>query len=387
MESHKQIEDEAAALLAKRDSGHWTALDQARLDEWINASTARRIAVLRLESVWDEARRLRALSAGLRPGNVPPPGAWKRSPFFDSQSSLTAGEQLPQSRTLPVDLPPSESELRSVQDATPTLSHSTAVLLHNNSQAPRSGWKGLRRSIAATVLLAVVGTLYLWFSAVSGGDRYTTPIGTIASISLRDGSSVTLNTATEVRVQLTAQVRYIRLDHGEAYFDVAHDPNRPFVVQVGHKRIIAVGTKFAVRRNGENVRVVVTEGKVRVESVDASHVAKGDGKFGQVFVTPGSIANAADVGILVEKKELSSVEDDLSWRRGYLTFHNTPLADVVQEFNRYNAHKLTIEDSQLAALRISGTFRAVNYEAFVRVLNDGFAIHAVNAGDTTTLTK
>jgi transmembrane sensor len=188
-------------------------------------------------------------------------------------------------------------------------------------------------------------------------------------------------------VDLTPQERHINLDRGEAYFEVTHDPNRPFIVQVGRKRIIAVGTKFSVRRNDDNVRVLVTEGKVRVETLPILPRATHDDKPGEVFVTPGSIASAGDDGIVVENKGLSTVEDDLTWRQGYLTFHDKPLAEVIAEFNRYNAHKLTIDDPQVAAVRISGTFRAVNYEAFVRVLNDGFSIHAIDSEDTTTLTK
>src|SRR6202035_408397 len=116
-----------------------------------------------------------------------------------------------------------------------------------------------------------------------------------------------------VRVELTPQERHIRLDDGEAFFEVAHDAGRPFVVQVGNTRVIAVGTKFSVRRNGDDIRVVVTEGKVRVESrlavgvMDSERLAtasegrgaarpatdvSGEGGTGEVFLTAGDIASA-----------------------------------------------------------------------------------------------
>jgi transmembrane sensor len=381
MESHQEIEDQAAAFLARRDGGSWTQVDQAELEQWLTESTARRVGFLRLEAVWDEARRLRALSAGLSPGAVPPPGSgWRRSPFFDSDSSPWLRDGVPASSS-------------PVQAA--------------SNQSGKWGRKRLGLvALAATVLCALAVGAYL--TSAPRGDRYSTPIGGIASVPLADGSHLTLNTATQVRVELTPQERYIRLEDGEAFFQVANDPNRPFVVEVGNKRAIAVGTEFSVRRTGADMRVVVTEGKVRVESGspegagEASRVATVRGRQGltgastemgqgrrsrEVFLTPGNIASVGDDGVVVEQKPLSEAEDDLTWRDGYLTFHDASLADAVAEFNRYNVHKIVIQDPAVAAIRISGSFRALNYKAFVRVLDDGFAIHARSTDDTTTLTR
>src|SRR5262245_52828044 len=87
MESHSQIENDAAAWLAERDSGRWDEGQEGRFQQWLGASTARRVAYLRLKSTWDAAARLRVLRAGVTSaslsGEIPPPGAWRRSPFFD----------------------------------------------------------------------------------------------------------------------------------------------------------------------------------------------------------------------------------------------------------------------------------------------------------------
>lgn len=380
MESHQEIEDQAAAFLARRDSGNWTQIDQAELEQWLTESTARRVGFLRLEAVWDEARRLRALSAGLSPGAVPPPGRWRHTPFFDSDPS-----------------PP-------LRDGVPASSSPVHAVSNQDGRWPRIRM-GLV-AFAATILCALgVGA---YFRSPPSGDRYSTPIGGIASVPLADGSHLTLNTATDLRVELTPQERHVRLEDGEAFFQVAKDPNRPFVVEVGNQRVIAVGTEFAVRRTGDDMRIVVTEGKVRVESGSAdgtsgaSHLATAHGRQrvlgvstemaqgrrpGEVFLTAGSVASAGDDGVVVEQKPLSEAEDDLTWRHGYLTFHDASLEDAVEEFNRYNAHKIVIQDPAVAAIRISGSFRALNYEAFVRVLGDGFAIHASSTDDTTTLTR
>lgn len=376
MEAHRQMEDQAAAFLARRDGDDWTEANQVELEQWLAGSIARRVAFLRLEAAWDEARRLKALSAGLPSGVVPPAGEWRHSPFFDPESAASPR----------------------IEAVAPAVSTHSSSAKGNVRDATRVR----PLAFAATVLLALgVGA---YFISTPRGDRYSTPIGGIASVPLSDGSNITLNTATQVRVELTPHERDIRLDAGEAFFEVAHDPARPFVVQVGNTRIIAVGTKFSVRREGDDVRVVVTEGKVRVESqsrrggglgvtsksegdADAMPDATRDGPPGAVFLTPGSVASASDDGIVIENEALAEVEDDLTWRQGYFTFHDTSLADAVAEFNRYNKHQIVIEDPAVAAIRISGTFRALNYEAFVRVLDDGFAIHSRSSEDTTTLRK
>lgn len=376
MEAHRQLEDQAAVFLARRDGDEWTEANQVELERWLAGSTARRVAFLRLEAAWDEARRLRALSAGRPPGTVPP-GEWRHTPFFDPNST-----------------PPRRAGFTSPPGPTPSPPHSRGSRLR-----PRAR----HFALAASILLAIGIAVY--FTSSARGDRYSTPIGAIEIVPLRDGSNMTLNTATEVHVELTPKERHIRLEEGEAFFEVAHDPNRPFIVQVGNKRVIAVGTKFSVRRDGDDVRVVVTEGKVRVETgstggegsnrlaTKRDESAAGATAFagalgpGEAFLTPGNVASVGDDGIVIEQKPVAEAQDDLTWRQGYLTFHDTSLADAVAEFNRYNTHQIAIEDPAVAAIRISGSFRALNYEAFVRVLDEGFAIHSRSSEDTTTLSR
>jgi transmembrane sensor len=365
MDSHREIEDHAAALLARRDSGDWTDADQAHLEEWMAGSTARRVAVLRLEAVWENARRLRALGAGLPRGTVPPAGELQSSLFFSGSLSTS------------VEIDETRGSEKGGDSPGP----------HERGVGGRLRGPRVRLAAAASVLIAVgVGT---YFAIAPTGERYVTPIGGIASVPLQDGSSVTLNTASEVRVELTSNERHIRLDKGEAFFEVVRDPNRPFIVEVSSKRVIAVGTKFSVRRDGDDIRVAVTEGKVEVTDTRAAVARTRQRQDPQspeeIFLTPGHIASADDAGILVEDRPLAEVVDDLSWRQGYLTFHETSLADVVAEFNRYNTHQIAVADPKVAAIRISGTFRAVNYRAFIQVLDAGFAIHANTNQDTTTL--
>jgi len=196
-----------------------------------------------------------------------------------------------------------------------------------------------------------------------------------------DGSKVTLNTNSEIRVAVTETERRVTLDKGEAFFEVAKDPRRPFVVHAGDKQIVAVGTKFSVRRDADAVRVVVTEGRVRLERSSASGAAP------LAQLSAGTIARAAGAGTLVQEKPLDEAEEFLSWRTGFLVFRDTTLGDAVAEFNRYNMHKIVIEDPAVAAMHVGGSFRSTNVDAFVRLLQEGFQIHVDQRDEQIVLTR
>jgi transmembrane sensor len=334
-ERTKQIDATASAWLIRRDSESWSAADQACFEEWLNASTLNRVAFLRLELAWDDAARLQALGAGVPGDKPPPPGHWNLTPFFDT--------------VLPDRRPETGSRRRT-----------------------------FRLIAAAAVLLAVGIGAYVGFTP--HGELYATPIGGLASVPMADGSQVTLNTDSQIRIALSDTERRVELGHGEAFFEVSKDAARPFIVRAGNKRVIAVGTKFSVRREGDVVQVVVTEGKVRVEDRAPAHGYRLDGSA-DVFLTPGSIARADESGVLVQRKTLPEAEQQLSWRNGVLMFRDQSLGEAAAEFNRYNVRKILIHDPAVAALRIEGNFRATNVEAFVRLMESGFPVRAETHAD------
>ena len=196
---------------------------------------------------------------------------------------------------------------------------------------------------------------------------------------MQDGSTITLNTESGIRVAMTQTERRVDLEKGEAFFEVAKDANRPFVVRAGDDRIMAVGTKFSVRREGDNVRVIVTEGKVRVEHAGAQRQAQA------TLVAAGSFAVAGEAGILVEDEPLPDLQEHLSWRQGFVIFHEMPLVDAVAEFNRYSARLIVIDDPTLASIRIGGNFRFSNAEGFVRLLAEAFPIRVEETDERITL--
>ncbi len=236
MESSREIEERAGAWLAKRESGNWSAEDEARFTQWLNTSTANRVAFLRQEGMREHALRLQALRGHTPPGHVPSPDDWRLSPFIsdgvaDAHSHNAAQASL---EAKPID---------------------------TGAVHTRRGW--IRGTLAASLVLAAAGAL-TWYVSTSG-PYYHTAVGGIASVPMSDGSKVTLNTESAIRLAVSETERRVQLERGEAFFEVAKDPNRPFVVSAGNKRVIAVGTKFSVRRDGNDLRVFVTEGKVRFE--------------------------------------------------------------------------------------------------------------------------
>ncbi|MBL8266325.1 MAG: FecR domain-containing protein [Steroidobacter sp.] len=220
---------------------------------------------------------------------------------------------------------------------------------------------------------------YFWSER---SPAYSTPIGGLASVPIPDGSEITLNTNSEVRVHVSDAERRIDLKQGEAFFNVAKDPTRPFVVQAGNTRVIALGTRFSVWRNGKDVRVVVSEGRVRLENRDNR-----DADTASSALTAGTVARTRDAKVAVQKRSVAEVEELLSWRSGLVVFKETPLAQAAMELNRYNTRKLIVEDEAIAGFRIGGTFRATNLDAFVRLLKQGFAIDAEEQEGRIVLTE
>jgi transmembrane sensor len=208
---------------------------------------------------------------------------------------------------------------------------------------------------------------------------------------LADGSILTLNTDSTVRLQFTAGERRVKLERGEAFFEVAKDPVRPFVVEANDRRVVAVGTQFAVRRDDSDgdIQVVVTEGTVRIEgdrgiAASATGTAKSDGSGG-VLLPAGTIAHASGANLLLQKSQALAAQEAVSWRQGVLVFHDLTLAQAAAEFNRYNTRQIVVDDPAIAELTVAGSFQANNVEAFARLLEKGYPIRVRSSGNQVLL--
>lgn len=355
-----EIEAQAARWLVRRGGDSWTEHDQEQLDAWLAKHTAHKVAFLRLQAAWTRAARMKALAAGIPAGVIPRRGSWNH---LRIARRLHRAEQ-------------------------PAL-----ALLPSRGVAARF-------VAAAGSALLLASTAYLYSARTFAGTLYATPVGGIEKVCLADGSQVTLDTNTRIRVTLTPKERLIRLDRGEAYFEVSEDKTRPFVVYVGDDRLSAVDTKFAVRRTGDDAQVVVTEGRVRItESKSLLHgllnaaslLPSSASEWNEalfpgvtsgtvtslaepVYLIAGEIAQTSSARILVRKGAAPDTERLLAWRAGYLEFDDTTLATAVAQFNRYTERQIVIASPGIAAIRIGGSFRATNVQAFLSLLARGFPI-------------
>jgi transmembrane sensor len=251
------------------------------------------------------------------------------------------------------------------------------------SRRPRVlGWTALAAAAAVAILLVTFQLRAIRHTA-------ETTIGAFQKLDLPDGSIAQLNTDSAIDVDFTAAERRVRVARGEVFFTVEKNADRPFIVSAGPVAVRAVGTAFNVRQHDAAVEVLVTEGRVRVEDTRQGHSLLPQPEAGasdRPVLAAGERAwvpigagrrDAAPSAATVETISASDAHRALAWQERRLEFDAKPLAEVVREFNRYNQRRLVIADSTLAAKRFSGTFRADSYEAFVRLLEQDFAVEAV----------
>lgn len=222
--------------------------------------------------------------------------------------------------------------------------------------APAPRRRGFAAALAVGVVAAIAGGYALWAPKV-----YSTGVGEQRTIQLADGSTVVLDTDSQVAVRLTGARRDIRLGRGQALFDVAHDGRRPFVVTAGATSVTALGTRFDVRREASGATVTLVRGSVEVRQGSAAEAP-------QVWrLTPGQrVATQASA----PRPSPVDVDTATSWASGRLVFHAVPLRAAVAEFNRYERQKIEVADGPVGDELISGVFALGDSETFVGSVAD-----------------
>jgi transmembrane sensor len=206
---------------------------------------------------------------------------------------------------------------------------------------------------------------------------YTTTPEARRDITLADGTVVYLDVASEISVRITATERQIALVEGRALFEVAHDAMRPFVVSAADSRTTALGTRFQVQRDGQNVTVTLAEGKVAVTGRSESSPWQETLVPGEQ-ITVGAEDSTAQSG--TPRKRAVDAGMSTSWTRGRLVFHGTPLDEALAEVNRYSDRKVRLGDPDLAGLTVAGNFIAGDSEAVVTAFAAVLPIRAVDGG-------
>jgi transmembrane sensor len=332
-----QIEQEAAEWLVKVDEDG-TPEASRKLAAWLASNPRHRAAFLRISTAWRRADVMRRLA---QPGELADPDllAPERPPAAESITEPVRAE--------PVHLEPSR--------VTPIRPH-----VHELPPAPpdRS-----RVAIAAGLGVFLIGGGAWLAHTARGTQTYATAIGEFHRVALDDGSGISLNTNTRVRVSFTKTERRVELVQGEAQFEVAHDTQRPFLVHAGNTVVRAVGTAFVVRlRNRESVDVLVTEGRVAINPPS------------QNLVSAGQLALVRNDSITT--RSVDDITRRLAWTEGMLIFAGETLADAVADFNRYNHRKLVIADPSIARQAIGGAFRSTSPDRFAVALKKTFGFEA-----------
>jgi len=217
---------------------------------------------------------------------------------------------------------------------------------------------------------------------VGVGQIYNTAVGEISDVSLADGSSLKLNTDSEVKVRFSSSERHVELLRGEVYFDVAKDVDRPFVVTMRSDRVTAIGTAFNIDVTGaSNTEVLVTEGQVRVNRVSESS----QDTYEEVFLTPGQKVVIANNQPIVS--EDSDIENQLAWRDGMIVFEGESLAQAINEIDRYTSLSFKIVDQEIATMPVGGFFRTGDLEQLLLILKSNFGVKSTRLGNEILLSK
>jgi transmembrane sensor len=263
---------------------------------------------------------------------------------------------------------------------------------------PSSSW--LLRYAAASFAVVVLsaGALSLVRSQLASSIEYATAIGEQRSIKLSDGSVLTLDPRSRISVDFSGDVRDVRLHDGEADFAVAHDASRPFRVHAGASTIQAVGTQFSVNRRPSGTLVSVTEGKVQVFATRYPTLDDGISAWlssflpdGQAEATPsgkkieslkepanlsaGEAARISASGNVMARSTLepetetaSAMNPPPAQRMPRLSFREDTLADIADEFNRYNTVQIKVDGAAARTQRFGGVFSANDPESFLQFI-------------------
>lgn len=329
------IESRAAAWLAERDDG-LTAARQREFDAWCAADPRHAAAIARLDAAWAALLQLR--------------------------------DYRPTARAHP------DRDILAPRRFARVLDFSRPLLI---------------AAAAAVTVIAV----WQWSPSKSGsfaapGETYSTTVGGYQRVTLADGSVLQLNDSSAVRVQFSDTERRLHLLRGQAHFTVAKNKTRPFVVSTPSVAVRAVGTAFDVRLGATEIEVLVTEGVVQLERPASARAIETSPTPPVVSAGWRAIVpHENTTHLTLTPVDAAVLRETLSWQGPRLVFVETPLSDVIAQFNRRNQVQISLGDPSLANLPVGGSFRAENVDAFLRLLTSSGDIVAEYDGDRVILRR
>jgi len=322
-----EIDLEALRWLAMMEHGPLSSQEQLRYNAWLAADTRHRGSIIRAQAASLRLERLAALAGG-RSILQPPP-----------QRALLPPKNITRQRML-------------------------------MAAAAAAGLAGIAAWVGRD-----------WIDETWGGAVYTSNVGELKKLTLQDGSVLTMNTQTEIRVHYTRERRDISLIRGEAMFTVAHDASRPFEVRVGNWTARAVGTEFAVHRLDEaTTNITVTEGVVQMLPPDRNSAAAEPRLTANQEATVGGNSTIA-----VSQISATEVGTQLAWRTHLVVFSGVPVREALAEMNRYSRKRIVVNDPEILQRRIVGVFSTVDSQTFISALQATLGVEAVESGNTVLL--
>lgn len=350
--------EEAAGWFIDFNEGELDARGREQFIRWLSRSPEHVRAYLETAATWEDAAGLR------RPGTLQAEALVAQALADQQKVIRLAGRQV------------------SAETPAPALSH--------------TGYPALRpKHVAGFVALAAsFAVAFSAFWILSQRNTFVTAMGEQRSITLADGSTVELNAHSRLKVRFTSTERRVELYKGQALFRVKKDPARPFIVRSDGTQVRAVGTQFEVFRKSSGTVITVLEGRVAVvPTIDGKRrVADTPAAEHPGTNVPPSVQESAAI-FLVAGEQLTvapelvpqPVQVDVTvaaaWTQRQLMFNETPLVEVVAEFNRYNARKIILEDADLGAYHIRGNFQATEPDRLVEFLRDRFGVRVSEQQD------
>jgi transmembrane sensor len=328
------LDAEAAAWVARFDAGDVSAKDQAEFQAWLSRSALHREAIAEYGNFWSEFDTL---------GQLTKPVA------AEGQTGTQAARQS-----------------SGTQYWLAACAASILVMLAAGLSLPQQ--IPTRPRVAAARLQVP--------DRPPSRQSYATAIGGQKKFALADGSVVTLNTNSQIDVELLGDRRDVHLVRGEAYFDVVHDDKRPFIVHANQYVVRDIGTAFAVHLTDKGrVDVRVTKGRVEIAAL------ANEGQDSSRAKSLGILSAGQDVlfGQKIERAEVVSEAElsrKLAWRQGQLIYSGQPLAEVLDDISRYSDIQIELADPALRDLPVGGAFSVNQTDAIFAALENNFGVHA-----------
>jgi transmembrane sensor len=241
--------------------------------------------------------------------------------------------------------------------------------------------RGIVVGLAASIVVALATPIALQFIRSTQLEPAVTIVETRAGenrdVSLDDGSTVSVGARSVLWATLSRDAREVTLERGEAFFRVAKDPARPFIVKIGNTTVAAVGTAFNIRRAGERVVVAVADGIVKVDATAAQRVSPSRAQLG---VGQQLSINTTDGSSSMQVVDAGGIA---AWRDGLLQYRDEPLPSVIADVTRYSEYDIVIADPAVAELRVTGTVFANDVESWLQSLEAALPLRANRAPDGT----